>query len=139
TDETVGGLAPHSVHVVVWDGLLEDADDDLIAQAIHNEIAGGIAASVGSESGTAIDSEGNEKVILFDRATVVPLYCAATVTGVADEADVKAAIKARMPSTIAPVLSYVEAAASPMPREGGGVPGITDVTAFTIDTVFPPV
>ena len=68
----VNGLAPHSIHCVIAGG-----DDDAIAQKIWDTKAGGIYSN-GSESGVAVDSEGNDHVIFFDRP--VPIYAHAEVT-----------------------------------------------------------
>ena len=63
------GIPPHSIEALVWDGLDEDADDDVIAQTIWDAKAAGIGA-FGSSSGTARDRNGTEHVVAFSRPTL---------------------------------------------------------------------
>ncbi len=60
------GLPGHSMEVLVFDGVGQDADDDVIAQTIWDSKPGG-TQMVGSETGTAIDSEGDAQVVHFSR------------------------------------------------------------------------
>jgi uncharacterized phage protein gp47/JayE len=135
TDATVGVLPPHSYRVVVWDGVIPQASDDEIAQAIIDSGAAGIY-SYGVLSGNAIDANGDVVVVNFDRATVVPLYCEVTVTatGGADTAAIKAAIQAKVPTTIGSPLVFIAAKAAAL-----AVTGVTDVPVFKLDIIDPPV
>jgi uncharacterized phage protein gp47/JayE len=93
TDATVGALSPHSFRVVVWDGDPGAADDDEIAQAIHDTRPAGIPA-LGGESGTATKADGTTTNVAFERATAVPIFVDVEVVsavGVAAE-DVQNAI-----------------------------------------------
>jgi uncharacterized phage protein gp47/JayE len=93
TDATVGALSPHSFRVVVWDGDPGAADDDEIAQAIHDTRPAGIPA-IGDESGTATKADGTTTTVAFQRATAVPIFIDVEVVseiGVAAE-DVQNAI-----------------------------------------------
>src|SRR5690606_27452296 len=78
TAATVDDMPPHSIRVVVWDGTEEDADDDAIAQSNQDSKPAGIT-TVGDESGTAVDVNGDTKTLSFDRATQVQLYVATTL------------------------------------------------------------
>jgi uncharacterized phage protein gp47/JayE len=135
TDATVGALPPHSLQVVVWDGELLEASDDSIAQAILDSKPGGITA-IGALDGIAIDLNGNEKTIDFDRVTIVPLYCEITVTaplGASADA-IKAAIQAVVPQRGGDSVVFLAAKSAAL-----SVAGVTDVTVFKLDTVDPAV
>lgn len=97
TDATVGALSPHSFRAVVWDGDPAAADDDEIAQAIHDTRPAGIP-SLGSESGTATKADGTTTMVAFERATPVPIYIDVDIVSAAGVAiaDVKDAILAEM-------------------------------------------
>lgn len=73
SDGTVDSMPPHSVEALVFDGETPAVDDDVIAQAIWNSKAGGIA-TVGNESGTAKDAQGGDRTVYFSRPDVVPIY-----------------------------------------------------------------
>lgn len=73
TDETVDGMPPHSVEVLVFDGEIPAADDDEIAQAIWNNKTGGIE-TIGTTQGTAVDSRGQERIVRFSRPALLPVY-----------------------------------------------------------------
>ncbi len=132
-------IPPHSLHVIVWDGLVPLANNNEIAQAIHDSKAGGIStvgiATVGSAVGIAIDGNGNNVEIAFDRATVTSLYCEVTVLAPngTSEAAVKAAIQAKVPQVIGGKLIFLSVNASPLT-----VDGVTEVPVFKLDVVDPP-
>lgn len=63
------GLPPHSVEAIVDDGATPTVDDDLIAQVIWDRGAAGGIDTHGTQSGTAVDSEGVEHTIRFSRVT----------------------------------------------------------------------
>lgn len=73
SDATVGGLPPHSFRIVVWDGDPPGADDDAIAQAIWDAKPAGIA-SIGTETGSAMDRRGNPQTVSFERADGLEIY-----------------------------------------------------------------
>jgi hypothetical protein len=73
------GVPAHSMYVVVYDGVTPLATNAQIAQAIWNNKPSG-TQTYGSSNGIAIDSEGNERVMNFDRATITPVYIALTTT-----------------------------------------------------------
>lgn len=73
TDFAADGLDPHVFRIVVWDGNPPEAVDDQIAQAIWDSKPVGIP-SVGVEFGTAIDANGDPRVVNFARATELPVY-----------------------------------------------------------------
>lgn len=68
TDSTVGGLPPHSIHVVCSGG--EDQD---VWNAILASKAAGIQ-TYGSITGTATDSQGVTHSISFDNLAAVPIW-----------------------------------------------------------------
>ena len=71
-----GGRPPHSIEVLVDGGT-----DVTIAQAIWDSKAGGIATySSTADSGTAVDSQGNNQNIDFSRPTDIPIYLDITLT-----------------------------------------------------------
>jgi uncharacterized phage protein gp47/JayE len=101
TDAATGGLSPHSFRVVVWDGDPAAADEDEIAQAIHDTRPAGIPA-VGSTGGSATTADGQVVNVAFERATAVDIYVDVDIvseTGVSI-ADVKAAILAAAPTRL---------------------------------------
>lgn len=66
-------LEDHTFNIVIWDGVGEDAEDNEVAQKIWESKPAGIE-STGSESGTAVDEQGEDRAINFDRASQVPIY-----------------------------------------------------------------
>jgi uncharacterized phage protein gp47/JayE len=135
TDATVGGLPPHSIQVIVWDGAAEDADDDEIATAILKK-AGGIESYGTTDSGQGTDANGNTRTVLFDRSEVIDLYCEieCTAPNGADEDAIKAALQGKLPTrTGDTVIVFAVRAAALI------VAGVTDVPVFKLDTIFPPV
>jgi uncharacterized phage protein gp47/JayE len=73
TDSTVDGMPPHSIEVLIYDGVIPSVDNDVIAQAIWDTKTGG-AATIGSESGTALDADGVERIVNFSRPELVEIY-----------------------------------------------------------------
>lgn len=67
SDVIVGGLAPHSVKVTIWDGPSPTADDDEVATAIFLSKAAGIDTN-GPYWVSVEDSMGRFHAIYFDRA-----------------------------------------------------------------------
>jgi uncharacterized phage protein gp47/JayE len=78
TDST--GLPGKSFRVVVWDGVGLLASNNAIAQAIWGEKPSGILAFGTTASGTATDSTGVARTVLFDRAQQVRLWVSCTTT-----------------------------------------------------------
>lgn len=75
TDVTdADGVPPHSVEVLVQGG-----DDQDIVDAIFASVAAGIGTH-GTESGTAVDSEGTSHTIEFSRPDEVEIYVIVTLT-----------------------------------------------------------
>lgn len=88
------GVPPHSIEAVIYDGTpAAIADDDLIAQAIYDNLAAGIG-TVGLLSGIATDGSGNDQPISFTRVTTKDVWIEMDVTGTVGSADVEAAIVA---------------------------------------------
>ncbi len=70
---TVGGVPPHSIEVVVFDGTVPAVPDNTLAQAIWDNKCAGIN-EFGTSSGTATDDESNTHTVGFSRPTVVDVY-----------------------------------------------------------------
>jgi len=134
TEHATTTLPAHSCRVIVWDGVVPQANGNAIAQAIQDSKSAGIS-SIGILSGVAIDGSGVTSVVAFDRSAIVQLYCEVTVQapiGVSVSA-VKAAIQAKVPGKIGELLILLSARASAL-----AVDGVIDVPVFTLDTVYPP-
>lgn len=134
-DAAVNGIGAHSFRATVWDGSPAAADNDAIAQAIFDTKPAGIA-SVGTQSGTAVQSDGSLTTVYFERATPVPIYVSANIsstTGVAASA-VKAAIQASMPTSVGGDVVYHKLAGAV-----ALVDGVDDYVSFTIGTAPSPV
>jgi uncharacterized phage protein gp47/JayE len=135
TDATVGGIPPHAFEVIVWDGNPAAADDDEIAQAIHETRAAGIVAH-GDESGSAVTTDGQVVTVAFSRATEVPIYVEVEIdsaVGVAI-ADVKTAIAAAMPTLVGGDVVYNRLSGAVFQ-----VAGVDDFVSFTVGTAPSPV
>jgi hypothetical protein len=107
------------------------ASDTEIAQAIQQSKAGGVTSYGTTDSGIAIDGNGDPVTINFDRATITELYCNVTVlapNGVSTDL-VKSAIQAIVPTKTGATLNFLKAKSSPL-----GVDSVEDVTSFTLDT-----
>lgn len=144
SDDTVDGMPPHSIEVLVFDGETPAADDDAIAQKIWESKAAGIQ-TVGTSNGTATDSLGVERTVYFSRPEILEIYVSLTVTAGADYV---------AQGGDAALALYISEQASAIHETGGdvkwrridslafqfGVPGVTveDVTAFTLDTISSP-
>lgn len=76
------GNPPHSFLVVIWDGASPAANDTAVAQAIWNDKPTGISYSPSAQivDGIAVDTQGNQHVMGFNRAQQLTLYV--TMTGV---------------------------------------------------------
>lgn len=90
-----GGRPPHSIECLVDGGT-----DQLVAQAIWDSKAGGINThSSTADSGTAVDSQGNDQIMDFTRPTDIPIFLDITLTVDGDypadgDAQVEAAVLA---------------------------------------------
>jgi hypothetical protein len=69
----------HTTNVIVWDGETPLASDDAIAQAIWNKVDAGIP-TIGALTGTAVDADGQNHTLNFDRASQVDIYCIVYLT-----------------------------------------------------------
>lgn len=74
TDVDVGTRTPHTLEAVVIGGADQDIWDSILANK-----AGGIG-TVGAESGTSVDSSGNNHTINFSRPTEIEIYLDLTLT-----------------------------------------------------------
>jgi len=76
--ENSDGMPPHSIEVLVYDGVYPSTSNDKIAQAIWDSRAGGVT-TYGNSSGTAVDSEGNNQTVYFSRPVPKNVYLDITV------------------------------------------------------------
>jgi uncharacterized phage protein gp47/JayE len=138
TEEDVGGLPKHSIRVIVWDGLTEEAADDELAQAILDS-KGAATRTVGASQGTATDANGDPTTINFDRATQVPIYVEGELEVVAG-ADAPAVTAAAKLAIIAggPTEVGQRAVFERIKSRSFAVDGVTDVLDFTLGTVSSP-
>jgi uncharacterized phage protein gp47/JayE len=135
-DVTVGDLTPHSIRVIVWDGDPAAAEDDEIAQAIHDGGRSAGIALIGTDTGEAENSQGFPVSVAFERVTVLDIYVSANVTsavGVSED-DVKAAILAEMPTGVGDDVVIRKLQGGPFE-----VDGVDDLASFTIGTSASPV
>lgn len=134
------GVPAKSFHVILWDGVGMEADNDAVAQAIWNSHPSGIY-SYGSVSGTAVDSVGIEHTILFDRAAAVPVYFTLTTT-LDDSAssDYRTQVKAAIASYANSTFNLgVDVIALAIRSQALSVTGVLDVPTFTLGTAPSPV
>ncbi len=73
------GVPPHSIEVLVYDGVSPAIANNVIAQAIWDTKAP--TRTYGNASGTAIDSEGVSQTVYFSRPTTVDVWVIAVVDG----------------------------------------------------------
>ncbi len=132
TETDTAELPKHSVRAIIWDGVGQDADDDAIAQALLDS-KGATATAVGTSSGTAVDANGDDVDVPFDRASQVQLYIDGELevvqgadTGVLDAA-AKLAIIAGLPNLIG-----ARAVFEKLKCQSLSVPGVTDVLNFKL-------
>lgn len=145
TDATDGnGLPPHSVEVIAYQPGNTGADDTALANLILAQKAAGIGTH-GTSSTTATDSQGNTETISFTRPATTTLYVSCNIKGgtVSPQAVVNAltayTAKQWAPGVSAIILA-MQAALFPNPADPSvGVPGLTDVLSFHVDTVHPAV
>ena len=126
----------HTVRVVVWDGPVPAADDDAIAQQMLDEgIAAGMT-TIGAESGTASDIDGNEYTMFFDRAEQQRVYVIANVSapdGASAEL-IREGIIAAMPISMGKQVNYSRLSAAPLDEDG-----VDGVVSFFIGLTASPV
>lgn len=80
TDVTNGdGLPPHSIEVLVFDGLSLNCPNNTLAQRIWDSGGAGIE-TIGNTSGIAIDSRGISHIVKFSRPALLEVLIEATLT-----------------------------------------------------------
>lgn len=154
TDSTDGnGLPPHSVEVLVQGGTSAD-----IALEVWQSVGAG-TATVGNQTSTVTDSQGNPQVVKWSRPVEVDIYVTATVyydasVWPSDASVVQAALSALLTYTNAPVIGLDirisplgaaimrgpyelnDAGAAQVPAVAGSpmIPGLFEVTPIYIGT-----
>lgn len=154
TDAVDGnGLPPHSIEVIANQASPTSDDDQALVNLIFAEKAAGIGTYSGNAtSKTATDSQGNTETIYYTRPTPTQIYCNVTVKvdpkvfigGTPGKAAVVAALQAYANKEWNPGVEVyykaLQASLFPSPLDVlVGVPGILDITAFTIGFAPSPV
>lgn len=80
TYDTSTSLPAHSFAAIIWDGVSANAANNDVAQVIWNDKPTGVQ-SIGSISGVAVDSAGNNQTVPFFRAVQKPVYLRVRVQG----------------------------------------------------------
>jgi uncharacterized phage protein gp47/JayE len=139
------GIPGHYMWPIVYGSPMPDGDD--VAQVLWASKPAGIGVH-GSSSGTATDAEGNSQTVSYDEATVIAIHAAITVDTDADlypadgDDQIKAAILAAREAFIAAQGGQgigLDVYSEPLKAAAFEVAGVIDITAWTIDTVDPPV
>lgn len=138
TDATRDGVPPRTIHVLIWDGSDEAADNDEVAQAIFDS-KDATDPTMGDSVGIAVDPVGNEHDVRFDRAEQIELYAeltlkpTKTVNQAVAEALAKQAVVDAMPSAIGGEVIILALKSAPL-----SVTGVVDVTRIRIGETNPP-
>lgn len=77
SDFTVGGLKPHSIYAIVWDGVVPQLTDQQVGDMLFLAKGGGIDTN-GATSVTVLDEQGHSHVVRFDRATELQFWITIT-------------------------------------------------------------
>lgn len=129
---SISGVSANSYRIIVWDGISPAASNDAIAQAIQDKGPGGVSTA-GSQSGIAVDADGNEVTVFFDRAAGVPVYVSTDVSGsLADVAQTIVAEGSKLGIGATVVREKLKSAV-------GAMPGVTDISTFTLGLTASPV
>jgi len=133
------GLPPHSVEAIIDDGDTPSVDDDLIAQVLWDSgVAGGIDTH-GDQSGTAIDSEGDEQTVYFSRVTRREVFINMSITrGANFPNDGAQKLKISMAASGNEYQIDDDVIALYLKSKAFAVTGVADVPAFAIGLSFPP-
>ena len=135
------GRPPHSIEVLIFDGVVPSIDDDELAQVIAESKAGGIQ-SYGSESGNATVTQNGEEVIKpisFNRAEVLEVYVVYTLDvddDYAGDAAVKDYVATQGNAEYAPDDEVIALFVRALPL---AVKGVKDVLSFGIGYAPAPV
>lgn len=126
------GLPPHTMKAVIWDGLSTPLSNDAIAQVLWDNKGGGIGY-VGSLTGTATDSALNPQVMNFDRVTQLQVYVNVTVKKNSKfPADGTTQVTNAIVAAVANLGVGNNVIVIPLEAAPFAVPGVLDVTAFTL-------
>lgn len=129
-DIDANGLPPHSIEVIVWDGIAQDTDNDLIAQVIFDTKGAGIRTK-GNSSGTATDASGKEHTVYFTRPALIPCKIEITLqklaTGYIGSDAVKDAISLAAQTIQKPAKSIYHSVYTKVIQSLGGVWDITSI------------
>lgn len=141
-DTTDGnGVPPHSVHALVYDGVVPAATNQTIAEAIWSNKASG-GGTYGATSFTVTDSTGTgTHIINFDRATITRTYHAVTVQkdSTFDVVNGPTAVKNALVAWWASIMGLnVPMNRVRLENQPFNVQGVIDVTAYALDVTATP-
>lgn len=133
-DVIANGLTPHSFRATVWDGSPAAASNNAIAQAVLDTRPAGIP-SIGSQRGTATQSDGTVVTVPFERATAVQIYVSVDIVSAVGVAilDVKTAVQAAMPTLVGGDVVYNRISGSVF------IPGVDDFNFVRVGIAPSPV
>lgn len=136
----VNGQPGKSIQAIIWDGIVPAASDTKIAQAIWNGKAGGIEA-YGTTTANAIDSLGTVRPVKFSRATQRTIYLSYVLVKDASKypSDGDAQLKAAAVAAGNALTMGDDVIALKFRAIALTIPGVIDVTTFTLDFTAVPV
>lgn len=124
------GLLPHSIEPIIYDS--PAFDNDLIAQAIFDQVEVAGIRTLGNQSGTAVDEQGTEYTIAFSRPSeqaVYLIYDLTTNSQYPGDTVFKETVASALRALHAPGISVLRAIAE---REAWKVSGITNVVSVKL-------
>lgn len=140
TDSTVGGLSPHSFEAVIWDGTdtgtsLSNAD---AASLVWSTKPCGIR-SVGTTEVMVLGGDGFNHPVRFSRPENVNIYVNLNITTIPGYGDVQGAIRNAILQYARDNLSMGDDVVRERLKAACWVPGLYDITSFTLGTTPAPV
>jgi uncharacterized phage protein gp47/JayE len=78
TDAIVGGMKPHSIYAIVWDGVVPQLTNQQVADKLYLAKGGGIDTN-GATVVSVTDKQGRANLVQFDRATELQFWVSLTV------------------------------------------------------------
>ena len=132
------GQPGKTFQALIWDGATSAASNTAIAQAIWNTKPSGIQA-FGATAANAVDSTGKVQSVSFTRVYQFPVYFSYVLaTNSSFPANGDALVQAAVVAAFASVGPGATLIALSFRALALTVPGVTDVTSFAMDVVYPP-
>lgn len=133
------GLPPHSLEVLLFDGVSAPLPANTIAQTIWNSKPGGIKL-IGNTTGTAKDGNGDSQTVAFSRPLLLEVNFLIQLvinSKYAGDQAVKDAINSRFKEMVRTgyVIRYNDYVSALIDDNGRGVPGVVDVPSITLGVV----